>query len=217
MYDSREIAKLIGRRHNNLLRDIRNLIKRYEDSGLDASELFVEGTYVTADNRSVTKYNITREGLNLLLTRLTGDSFVKVVDKYGEVLRPAYIPERNETSFGSYLIEFMESYDLNVTPQYKVGDYRIDFYIPKLRLAVEYDESHHKYRKEYDRLREKEIAERLEGVTFVRLFDTMSHIKNITFLNKVLQSFFLCGKIELKDKEINVRRDCNERYLYKNK
>lgn len=41
--------------------------------------------------------------------------------------------------------------------QYKVMDYRIDFYIPYFHLAIEYDETDHRYRSEYDKNRQREI------------------------------------------------------------
>ncbi|WP_010587163.1 DUF559 domain-containing protein [Schlesneria paludicola] len=55
--------------------------------------------------------------------------------------------------------------------QYPVGQYRIDFYIPSLRLAIEYDEKHHlnSPNQNRDRQREFEIAAILDGIEFIRV------------------------------------------------
>lgn len=44
-----------------------------------------------------------------------------------------------------------------IIAQYKVLDYKIDFYIPYFHLAIEYDETDHRYRSEYDKNRQREI------------------------------------------------------------
>lgn len=44
-----------------------------------------------------------------------------------------------------------------IIPQYKVLNYKIDFYIPYFHLAIEYDETDHRYRSEYDKNRQREI------------------------------------------------------------
>ena len=44
-----------------------------------------------------------------------------------------------------------------IITQYKVLDYKIDFYIPYFHLAIEYDETYHRYRSEYDKNRQREI------------------------------------------------------------
>lgn len=56
-----------------------------------------------------------------------------------------------------------------IIPQYPVldGKYRIDWYIPELDLAIEYDEEHHKFNKEEDEARQKEIEKEL-GCKFLR-------------------------------------------------
>ena len=64
---------------------------------------------------------------------------------------------RNETMFGAMLCEFMSGFV--VIPQHYIGGYYIDFYIPDLNIAVEYDERYHDSRaySESDRAREKSI------------------------------------------------------------
>ncbi len=55
--------------------------------------------------------------------------------------------------------------------QKQVLNYRIDLYMPRYNLAIEFDESRHRWHQEYDRTREEQIIEQL-GCTFIRVKDT---------------------------------------------
>lgn len=57
---------------------------------------------------------------------------------------------------------------VKINKQLTVLNYKLDFYIHKLNLAIEYDEEYHKYKKEDDKLREEEIKKEL-GCTFIRV------------------------------------------------
>lgn len=63
--------------------------------------------------------------------------------------------------------KMLEGIDICVS-QYKVGDYRVDLYCPSLKLAIEFDEAHHKYCVEED-LKRQEYIERQLGCQFVRI------------------------------------------------
>gem|GEM_PF-2929069 len=56
-------------------------------------------------------------------------------------------------------------------PQYRVGQYRIDLYSADMKLAIEYDEVHHRkpYQVRLDRLRESAIVKLLGATTFIRV------------------------------------------------
>jgi hypothetical protein len=69
---------------------------------------------------------------------------------------------RDETIFGSYLRQLFP--DLQAQIPCNDGKYIVDFYIPSLKLYVEYDESFHKHQKNIDEIRESEI-----GGTFFRV------------------------------------------------
>jgi very-short-patch-repair endonuclease len=85
----------------------------------------------------------------------------------------------NETNFGNTLHIIFDGI-LDIYEQYKCGKYYIDFYIPELNIAIEYDEHHHKYQSRKDVQREKWISEQL-GVTFIRVseFDDLSGLNTI--------------------------------------
>jgi len=92
-----------------------------------------------------------------------------VAKKMGEKFDPAYIvaPIRKELIFGDALKKALDGI-CDVMRQMNVHGYRIDFYLPEVNIAIEYDERLHKYRKEYDKQRQKEI-EKVIGCSFIRV------------------------------------------------
>ena len=89
------------------------------------------------------------------------------------------LTERKEIKFLDKLQEALKPFDLEGIKQYKVLNYRIDFYIPKLNIAIEYDENEHKdYSYKQQQGRQKEIENSL-GCDFIRINDKQSDEYNI--------------------------------------
>ena len=57
--------------------------------------------------------------------------------------------------------DFLDGMDIKYIPQCPVDKYRIDLYIPKFNIALEIDEEEHKYKKEYDKIRQKYIEKQI--------------------------------------------------------
>ncbi|SCI75251.1 Uncharacterised protein [uncultured Clostridium sp.] len=98
------------------------------------------------------------------------------------------IVDRFETSFGKALTEVLEPMNIEVECQKSMfnGRYKIDFYLPKYNLAIEYDEEQHKYRQEEDKFREEEIINEL-NCKFIRLNYKQTDIYNIGMvMNKIM-------------------------------
>ena len=91
-------------------------------------------------------------------------NFLMVEDKI--IIKP-----RKEYIFGEDIIYNLFD-DYIIIPQYSVlgGKYIIDWYIPQLKLAIEFDEDNHKYKLEDDKKRQREIEEHL-GCNFIRYKD----------------------------------------------
>ena len=100
--------------------------------------------------------------------------------------------ERKETKFVSDIIEFFEAFGIKGVRQYNVDNkYRIDFYIPKLKIAIEYDENNHShYDKHKEHEREKYIKNKLH-CKFIRVSDKNSNIKNIGIVAKEMYKIYL--------------------------
>ncbi|WP_299009280.1 DUF559 domain-containing protein [uncultured Tenacibaculum sp.] len=71
-----------------------------------------------------------------------------------------------EFSFGEDIIRKLFS-NYRIESQYPVLNYKIDWYIPELKLAIEFDEKHHKKNEKLDYKRQKEIEKKL-GCKFLR-------------------------------------------------
>lgn len=114
---------------------------------------------------------------------------MKIQDKIGNK-ELIVITERKELSFVNDLEEFLSAFNVKGIAQYKIDDkYRIDYYIPDLKIAIEYDESGHKdYDREKERMREEYIKNKL-GCKFIRVPDDNSDIKNIGIITKELYNY----------------------------
>ncbi|RKI36404.1 DUF559 domain-containing protein [bacterium D16-59] len=75
---------------------------------------------------------------------------------------------RFEYKYLNEIEDFLDEMNISYTEQYKVGNYRIDLYIPKFNLAIEIDEKEHKYKREYDKIRQKYIEKQIH-CAFIRI------------------------------------------------
>lgn len=78
----------------------------------------------------------------------------------------------------------MKPFDIKGQRQYRVLKYRIDYYIPSLQIAIEYDENNHSYYSyDSEEGRQKEIENEL-GCRFIRVSNDKSHSYNIGLVIK---------------------------------
>ncbi|WP_252214697.1 Rha family transcriptional regulator [Clostridium sp. VAP41] len=69
--DSREVAKMIGKEHKILMRDIRNYIE-YMGTDLDSHNFFMKSTYLDTYKREKPCYLLTKKGCDLVANKMTG-------------------------------------------------------------------------------------------------------------------------------------------------
>lgn len=75
---------------------------------------------------------------------------------------------RFEYKYLNEIKDFLDGMDIKYIPQCPVDKYRIDLYIPKFNIALEIDEEEHKYKKEYDKIRQKYIEKQIH-CKFIRV------------------------------------------------
>lgn len=103
---------------------------------------------------------------------------LKAIDKIG------VCDGAKETNFLYELEESLKSFNIKGIRQYHVLSYRIDYYIPSLNIAIEYDENNHKnYTYEQHKGRQKKIEKEL-GCKFIRISDSKSNSYNIGYVIK---------------------------------
>ena len=92
---------------------------------------------------------------------------------------------RKENEFVYELEQFLKALNINDgIKQYKILNYRIDYYIPSLKIAIEYDENDHSgYSYESQELRQK-IIERELKCKFIRLSDKKENAFNLGLVVK---------------------------------
>jgi len=139
---SREIANLTGKRHGDVLRDIRALLRSTKYSPLDIK---IDGRGYTAE------ILLCNESSKLLLKKYEG-------------LARAPLQMKEDTA----LAAIEQVLGVTLRRQYRVGRYRIDGYDHENNVAYEIDEEHHRYQREQDKRRQKYIEERL-GCRFIRV------------------------------------------------
>jgi Rha family phage regulatory protein len=89
--DSREVAEYIGKRHDNLLRDIGKYREAMVRAGLlkiKESDFFAESSYVNAQNKVMPCYLLSKMACELVANKLTGDK--------GILFTIAYVKKFNE-------------------------------------------------------------------------------------------------------------------------
>ena len=94
--DSREVAEMVDKRHDHLIRDIEMYITYLQTPDLGnglrsgVSEYFIDGSYVSEDGgRSYKKYDCTKKGCELIAHKLTGQKgtvfTAKYIDRFHEM------------------------------------------------------------------------------------------------------------------------------------
>lgn len=77
--NSKEVAEMLGKRHDNLLRDIRKYIVSL---GGSATEYFNEGNYTDHLNKTRFCYMCTFKGCELMANRMIGEKSLKFKEQY---------------------------------------------------------------------------------------------------------------------------------------
>ena len=91
--DSRDVAKMTGKQHKHLMRDIRKYIKDISTSlNLDPSIFFIQDSYQDAKGEIRDCYLLTKEGCEFVANKMTGQKgnlftaqYVSLFNKYQEM------------------------------------------------------------------------------------------------------------------------------------
>lgn len=148
MINSREIAVKFDKQRKHVNEAIRNLIKKNPE----LSKHFIESTYVSGRGRCEKQFEIDDIGVDILTNKL----------KYN--VRSA----RFEYKYLNEIEDFLDEMNIKYILQYSVDNYRIDLYIPLYNIAIEIDEEEHKYKKDYDTIRQKYIEKQIH-CKFIRI------------------------------------------------
>ena len=101
-------------------------------------------------------------------------------------IKHSYITDTKESLFAESIIDFVqEAYKLHIQTQFYILGYKIDFYLPEIKLAIEFDEEHHKYCEEDDLTREHLISKALD-CSFLRIPHQLSLSLQLALVTKTI-------------------------------
>lgn len=87
--DSRDVAEIVEREHNSLLKSIRSYLQYLTQGGFARSEFFIENTYEDSTGRTLPSFLLTRKGCDMVANKMTGEKGVlftaAYVTKFGEL------------------------------------------------------------------------------------------------------------------------------------
>ena len=178
---SREVAEITGKRHDYVLRSIREEIESLKSEGLEGQSIFVKSSYKNSQNKEQPQYLLSEQGIKLLAMRyknLKNTNFQTWLIENNIIKDFIHTKTRFEVSFLNLLEEALLEIGIVGVRQHKVGTYRIDFYIPSFKIAIEYDEHQHRYTKDQDSIRQEFVTKELD-CKFVRCDYEDSDIKNV--------------------------------------
>lgn len=83
--DSREVAEMVGMRHDHLIRNIDHYIDvMSQNPKLGADDFFIKQTYVAGTGKQYKRYDITKKGCEMVANKLTGEKGILFTAEYVE-------------------------------------------------------------------------------------------------------------------------------------
>ena len=84
MLISKDICKMIGKRHDNLLRDIENYISDFTDLKIEVSKYFIISSYKDGLGKENKCFKITKKGCEFLAHKFNGKKGIEFTARYIE-------------------------------------------------------------------------------------------------------------------------------------
>lgn len=82
LVDSREVAEMTGKQHDQLMRSIRTYIEYLESAKMQSRQFFIEYTYVNSQNKRQPCYLLTCKGCDMVANKMTGEKGVLFTATY---------------------------------------------------------------------------------------------------------------------------------------
>ena len=82
--DSREVAEMVGKKHSELLKDVRRYVEQLNEVNLPRVDFFAESTYKDGKGESRPCYLVTKKGCEFIAHKLTGIKGTQFTAKYIE-------------------------------------------------------------------------------------------------------------------------------------
>ncbi len=93
--DSREVAEMVGKPHNDLMKSIRTYCEYLGQGNFSQSNFFIESTYKNSQNKTQPCYLLTKKGCDMVANKMTGEkgvlftaAYVTAFERMRETLQP---------------------------------------------------------------------------------------------------------------------------------
>lgn len=160
---------------------ISRVIERYK---------FVEGKDYTIGKNDVA---FGRPSIKCILSKEASHIIIQAHEFSAKVLRA----NRKELIFIDMLNPILINSELvnRILYQYPIKNYRVDIYLPEYKLAIEYDEKHH--REGPDKIREDAINKEIPAIRFFRVKEG----KELESIGRIIKTLLDMGKqyADIKD------------------
>ena len=80
--DSRDVAQMVGRNHNELLKTIRSYCEYLDQGEIAQVNFFIESTYIAGNGQEQPNYLITKKGCDMIANKMTGKKGVLFTAAY---------------------------------------------------------------------------------------------------------------------------------------
>lgn len=80
--DSRDVAQMVGRNHNELLKTIRSYCDYLDQGEIAQVDFFIESTYTDTQNRTYPNFLVTKKGCDMIANKTTGKKGVLFTAAY---------------------------------------------------------------------------------------------------------------------------------------
>ena len=191
-----EIAEMMNMKHYKVLEKLdgtkdgktKGLINILNDGEYQLEKYFFASYYKDKSGKKNKCYICTLNGVKLLLDNFRNYKnkfyLLKWYENNTNMNDEIILYERKEIEFVNALEKVLSQISIVGIRQYSVLQYHIDYYIPSIKLAIEYDENDHKdYTYEKQELRQEKIEKEL-GCKFIRLSDANDNYYNIGLVVK---------------------------------
>ncbi|MCH3922354.1 Rha family transcriptional regulator [Limosilactobacillus sp.] len=104
--DSREVAKMIGKNHAHLMRDIHRYINDINPNPkLDSAQFFIESTYEDANGQVRPCYLLTKQGCEFVANKMTGKKGTEFTAQYVSLFNQMQYEQLTHRKPDSYMID----------------------------------------------------------------------------------------------------------------
>ena len=106
--ESTQVSEMTGKKHDNLLRDIRGYLKDIEDSSkLRSQDFFIESTYKNSQNKTQPCYLLTKQGCEMVANKMTGEKGILFTAEYVQAFNKMeqHIPKMSKELQAIFMID----------------------------------------------------------------------------------------------------------------